>query len=39
VFNEQENPEIIAEQMILKMWLIANVHKTLLENVEYAQRK
>jgi hypothetical protein len=25
--------------MILKMRLIASVHKTLLENVEHAQRK
>ncbi len=38
-FDEQENPEVIREQMILKMWLIASVHKTLLENVEHAQRK
>jgi hypothetical protein len=39
VFDEQENPEFIAKQMILKMQLIANVHKTLLENVEHAHRK
>ncbi len=39
VFNEQENPKVKAEQMILKMRLIANVHKTLLENVEHAQTK
>jgi hypothetical protein len=25
--------------MILKMWLIASVHKTLLENVEHAQKR
>jgi hypothetical protein len=31
VFNEQENPEVIAEQMIRKMRLITSVHKTLLE--------
>jgi hypothetical protein len=29
----------MVEQMILKMQLIANVHKNLLENVEEAQRK
>jgi hypothetical protein len=29
----------MAEQMILKMQLIASVHKTLLENVEQAQRR
>jgi hypothetical protein len=39
VFDEHENPEVIVEQMILKMWLITIMHKTLLENVEHAQRK
>jgi hypothetical protein len=39
VFDEQDNPKVIAKQMILKMQLIVNVHKTLLENVEHAQRK
>ncbi len=39
VFNEQENLEVIIDQMILKMWLIASVHKSFLENVEHAQRK
>jgi hypothetical protein len=29
----------MVEQMILKMQLIANVHKTLLENVEQAQKR
>ncbi len=39
VFDEQENPEVMAEQVIHKMQLIASVHKTLLENVEHAQRR
>ncbi len=39
VFDEQKNPEIIVKQMILEMQLIASVHKTLLKNVEHAQRK
>jgi hypothetical protein len=39
VFDEQENPKIIVEQMIFKMQLIAKLHKTLLENVEHPQRK
>jgi hypothetical protein len=39
VFNEQENLEIMVEHMILKMQVIASVHKTLLKNVEQAQRK
>jgi hypothetical protein len=39
VFDEQENPEVMAKQMILKMQLIASVHKTLLENVEQAQKR
>jgi hypothetical protein len=39
VFDEQKSLEIMAYQMILKMQLIASVHKSLLENVEYAQRK
>jgi hypothetical protein len=39
VFDEQENPEVITKQMILKMQLIASVHKTLLENVEQAQKR
>jgi len=29
----------MADQMILKMQLITNVHKSLLENVKHAQRK
>jgi hypothetical protein len=36
VFDEQENLEVIAKQMIIKMWLIESVHKALLENVEHA---
>jgi hypothetical protein len=36
VFDEQENLEIMVEQIILKMQLIARVHKNLLENVEQA---
>jgi hypothetical protein len=39
VFDEQENLEVIIDQMILKMWLIASVHKSLLENVKHVQRK
>jgi len=39
VFDEQENPKIVVEQMILKMQLIARVHKTLLDNVKQAQRR
>jgi hypothetical protein len=39
VFDEQESPKIMADQMILKMQLIASVHKSLLENVEHVQRK
>jgi phage shock protein A len=36
MFDEHENPKVIVDQMILKMQLIANVHKSLLENVEHA---
>jgi hypothetical protein len=39
VFDEQENPEVMAKQIIFKMQLIASVHKTLLKNVEHAQRR
>jgi hypothetical protein len=39
VFDEQENHEVMAKQMILKMRLITSVHKTLLGNVKQAQRK
>jgi hypothetical protein len=39
VFDGQENPKVMVEQMILNMRLITSVHKTLLENVEHAQRK
>jgi hypothetical protein len=39
VFDEQASPEVMGDQMILKMQLIASVHKSLLENVEHAQRK
>jgi len=39
VFDEQKNPKVIVEEMILKMQLITSVHKTLLENVEHAHRK
>jgi hypothetical protein len=39
VFDEQETPEVMANQMIFKMQLITSVHKSLLENVEHAQRK
>jgi hypothetical protein len=36
VFDEQENLEVMVEQMILKMRLIASV---LLENMEHAQKR
>jgi len=36
VFDEHASLEIMANQMILKMQLIASVHKSLLENVEHA---
>jgi hypothetical protein len=39
VFDEQASPEVMANQMILKMQLITSVHKFLLENVEHAQKK
>jgi hypothetical protein len=39
VFDEQKNLEVMADQMILKMQMITSVHKSLLENVEHAQRK
>jgi hypothetical protein len=39
VFDEHASPEVMVDQMILKMQLIASVHKSLLENVEHAQRK
>ncbi len=39
VFDEQESLKIMANQMILKMQLIASVHKSLFENVEHVQRK
>ncbi len=39
VFDEQESPEAMANQIIFKMQLTANVHKSPLENVEHAQRK
>ncbi len=38
-FNEQASLEVMANKMILKMQLIANVHKFLLKNVEHAPRK
>jgi hypothetical protein len=31
VFDKQESPKIMANQMIFKMQLIASVHKSLLE--------
>jgi hypothetical protein len=39
VFDEHASPEIMADEMIIKMQLITSVHKSLLENVEHAQRK
>jgi len=39
VFDEHASPEIVANQMILKMQLIVNVHKSFLENVEHVQKK
>ncbi len=36
VFDEQENSKVITMQMILKMRLIASVHKILLKTVEHA---
>jgi hypothetical protein len=39
VFDDQESPKVMANQMIFKMQLIASVHKSLLENVEHDQRK
>jgi phosphoribosylformylglycinamidine (FGAM) synthase-like amidotransferase family enzyme len=32
-------PKIMVKQMIHKMYLIVNVHKSLLENVEQLQKK
>ncbi len=39
VFDEQASAEVMANQMIFKMQLIVSVHKSLLENVEHAQKK
>jgi len=39
VFDEQASPRVMVDQMIFKMQLIASVHKSLLENVEHAQKK
>jgi hypothetical protein len=39
VFYEHANLEVIPNQMIIKMQLIASVHKFLFENVEHVQRK
>ncbi len=36
VFDEQASPEVMSNHMILKMQLIASVHKFFLENVEHA---
>jgi hypothetical protein len=32
-------PEAMVEQMIWKMYLVSNIHKFFLENVEQAQKK
>lgn len=39
IFDEHVGLEIVAKQMVLKMQLIANVHKSLLENMEHVQKK
>ncbi len=39
VVDEQIGHETMAEQMIWKMQLVSNIHKSLLENVEQAQKK
>ncbi len=39
IFNEHANPQVVTDQMILKMQLIASVHKSLLKNVEDVQKK
>jgi len=36
VFDEQASLEVMSNHMILKMQLIASVHKFFLENVEHA---
>jgi hypothetical protein len=39
VFDEHAGLEIMVDQMILKMQLIASMHKSILENVEHVQKK
>jgi hypothetical protein len=39
VVDEQMGPKAMAEQMIWKMQLVFSIQKTLLENVEQAQKK
>ncbi len=39
IVNEQVGHEAMVEQMIQKMQLVVSIHKSLLENVEQAQKK
>jgi len=39
IVDEQMGLEAMVEQMIWKMQLVSSIHKTLLENVEQAQKK
>jgi hypothetical protein len=39
VLDEHATLEVMVELMVHKMELIANVHKSLLENVEHVQKK
>jgi len=39
IFDEHVGLEIAAKQMVLKMQLITNVHKSLLKNVKHVQKK
>jgi DNA polymerase sigma len=39
IFDEHVCLEIVAKQMVLNMHMIANVHKSMLENVEHVQKK
>jgi hypothetical protein len=39
VFDENAGPKVMVKQMIHMMYLIASVHKFLLQNVEQVQKK
>ncbi len=39
MFDEHVGPEVMAKQIVHKMQLIVNVHKSLLKNVEQDQKK